>query len=49
MSAESESVSESEKKFCGSESKSEKKVFGATTLILGWVLLRFSIENVTVA
>jgi hypothetical protein len=38
MSVESESVSESEfeseseKNFCGSESESEKKVFGSTTL-----------------
>jgi hypothetical protein len=37
MSAESvsksESVSESEKKFCGSETESEKKVFGSATLM----------------
>jgi hypothetical protein len=36
MSVESESVSEfeSEKIFCGSESESEKKVFGSTTLAM---------------
>jgi hypothetical protein len=32
ISAESESVSESEKYFCGSESEFEKNVFGSTTL-----------------
>jgi hypothetical protein len=31
--SESESVSESAKNFCGSESESPKKVFGSTTLL----------------